>query len=168
MLLLGGLAVRNKKGPPVLSERGAFGLGAWQCPTFAWGSTLSSALGGFTSEVGMGSGGSRPPWPPGNSVWRPRLWAGLPVSGSVGARGECRVVAPSSPAPRPAQAAWALYGQASRAISTGQLRALPRFHTRPINLVVCKGPSGDSWSRGGLILGGASRLDAFSGYPVRT
>jgi len=34
--------------------------------------------------------------------------------------------------------------------------------------VVCEGPSGESSSRGGLILGGASRLDAFSGYPVRT
>ena len=92
---------------------------------------------------------------------------GPPVVGRVSACA-CGRVAPSSPAPRPAQAAWALYGQASRAISTGQLRALPRFHTRPINLVVCKGPSGDSWSQGGLILGGASRLDAFSGYPVRT
>ncbi len=52
---------------------GGLGMGAWQCPTFAWGSTLSSARGGFTSEVGMGSGGSRPPWPPGNSS-RPRLF----------------------------------------------------------------------------------------------
>jgi len=34
--------------------------------------------------------------------------------------------------------------------------------------VVFEGPSGDSRSQGGLILGGASRLDAFSGYPVRT
>ena len=73
----------------------------------------------------------------------------------------------SRPRPPP-QAAWALYGQASRAISTGKLHASPRFHTRPINLVVSEGPSGDSGSRGGLILGGASRLDAFSGYPVRT
>jgi len=61
-----------------------------------------------------------------------------------------------------------LYGQASRAISTGQLHTLLRFHTQPINLVVFQGPSGDSKSQGDLILGGASRLDAFSGYPVRT
>ena len=33
-------------------------------------------------------------------------------------------------------------GQAVRTISTGQLRALLRFHTRPINLVVFEGPSG--------------------------
>ncbi len=59
-----------QKKPPDLAV-GGFGLDAWQCPTFAWGSTLSSALGGFTSEVGMGSGGARPPWPPGDSVAAP-------------------------------------------------------------------------------------------------
>ena len=57
-------------------------------------------------------------------------------------------------------------GQASRPISTGQLHALPRFHTQPINLVVFEGPLGNKF-QGGLILKGASRLDAFSGYPVR-
>ena len=30
--------------------------------------TLSSALNGFTSEFGMGSGGSRSLWPPGKTV----------------------------------------------------------------------------------------------------
>ena len=75
--------IQPKKNPRTLRS-GGLGLGAWQCPTFAWGSTLSSALGGFTSEVGMGSGGSRPPWPPGNSVWRPRLGGAAGVrSGSV-------------------------------------------------------------------------------------
>ncbi len=49
-----------------------------------------------------------------------------------------------------------------RAISTGQLHGLPRFHPRPINVVVFHG------SRRDLVLRGASRLDAFSGYPVRT
>jgi len=39
---------------------------------------------------------------------------------------------------------------------------LPRFHPRPINVVVFHG------SRRDLVLRGASRLDAFSGYPVRT
>ncbi len=66
------------------------------------------------------------------------------------------------------QTAWVLYGQASRAISTGQLNALQRFHTRPINQLVSLRPSGGSRPRGCLILKGASRLDAFSGYPVRT
>ena len=52
--------------------------------------------------------------------------------------------------------------QADRAISTGQLRGLPRFHLRPIDVVVYHG------SRRDLVLRGVSRLDAFSGYPVRT
>ena len=52
--------------------------------------------------------------------------------------------------------------QAYRAISTGQLNALLRLHLRPIDVVVFHGP------RGYLVLRGASRLDAFSGYPVRS
>ena len=52
--------------------------------------------------------------------------------------------------------------QAYRAISTGQLNALLRLHLRPIDVVVYHGPQGD------LVLRGASRLDAFSGYPVRS
>jgi len=36
------------------------------------------------------------------------------------------------------------------------------FHLRPINVVVCHG----SWRD--LVLRRVSRLDAFSGYPVRT
>ena len=52
--------------------------------------------------------------------------------------------------------------KADRAISTGQLRGLPRFHLRPINVMVSHGSQRD------LVLKGASRLDAFSGYPVRT
>ena len=52
--------------------------------------------------------------------------------------------------------------QAYRAISTGQLNALPRLHLQPIDEVVYLG------SQGYLVLRGASRLDAFSGYPVRT
>ena len=51
--------------------------------------------------------------------------------------------------------------QAERAISTGKLHALPHFHTRPINVVVFHG------SQGILVLRWVSRLDAFSGYPVR-
>jgi hypothetical protein len=52
--------------------------------------------------------------------------------------------------------------QAYRTISTGQLNALPRLHLRPIDVVVYHGPQGY------LVLRGASRLDAFSGYPVRS
>ena len=52
--------------------------------------------------------------------------------------------------------------QAYRAISTGQLNALLHLHLRPIDEVVFLGSQGD------LVLEGASRLDAFSGYPVRS
>ena len=49
----------KRKSPGRINDRG-FGINAWQCPTFAWGDpTLSSALFRFTSEFGMGSGGSR-------------------------------------------------------------------------------------------------------------
>ena len=61
-------------------------------------------------------------------------------------------------------------GQAARPISTSKLNALPHLHTWPINLVVFEGSSVSPVSRGKgyLISGGASRLDAFSGYPFRT
>ena len=49
-------------------------------------------------------------------------------------------------------------------ISSSQLHALPHFHPCPINLVVFKGVY--SFRMGYLILRGASRLDAFSVYPV--
>ena len=54
-----------------------------------------------------------------------------------------------------------------RAISTGQLHTLLHFHLRPINLVVFQDPYQLN-AVGNLILKGASRLDAFSVYPVRT
>ena len=52
--------------------------------------------------------------------------------------------------------------QADRAISTSKLHASRRFHTWPIDVVVYHG------SRRILVLRWVSRLDAFSGYPVRT
>ena len=52
--------------------------------------------------------------------------------------------------------------QAYRTISTSQLNALLRLHLWPIDVVVYHGPQGY------LVLRGASRLDAFSGYPVRS
>ena len=51
--------------------------------------------------------------------------------------------------------------QAYRVISTGKLHTLLRFHTRPINVVVYHD------SQGILVFRWVSRLDAFSGYPVR-
>ena len=64
-----------------------------------------------------------------------------------------------------------LSGQAERAISTGQLNALRRLHSPPINQVVFLGPwypEACAPGLGDLILGRASRLDAFSGYPCLT
>ena len=52
--------------------------------------------------------------------------------------------------------------QAYRAISTSQLNALLHLHLGPIDEVVYLGSQGD------LVLKGASRLDAFSGYPFRS
>ena len=51
--------------------------------------------------------------------------------------------------------------QADRAISTGKLHTLLRFHTQPINVVVFHD------SQGILVFRLVSRLDAFSGYPFR-
>jgi hypothetical protein len=60
----------HKKTPIQAVLYGGLGLGAWRFPTFTWQTaTLSSALGGFTSEFGMGSGGSRPLWSPSKRVW---------------------------------------------------------------------------------------------------
>src|SRR5262245_24351313 len=53
------------------------------------------------------------------------------------------------------------------AVSTGQLSALLRVHTRPIDLVIFQEPS-HLIGAGGLISRGVSRLDAFSVYPGRT
>ncbi len=58
---------RRKKAPH--SRAGLFYLfNAWQFPTLAWGDpTLPSALRRFTSEFGMGSGGTTALQPPGKS-----------------------------------------------------------------------------------------------------
>ena len=53
-----------------------------------------------------------------------------------------------------------------RPISTGRL-GIAAVHLRPINPVVCVWPYPILWV-GNLILKCASRLDAFSGYHVRT
>jgi hypothetical protein len=54
-----------------------------------------------------------------------------------------------------------------RPIRIRQLNALLRLHLGPIYLVIYKG-SYSHEGMGNLILRGASRLDAFSAYPVRT
>jgi|NOAtaT_5_FD_contig_121_308409_length_1047_multi_9_in_0_out_0_2 hypothetical protein len=51
-------------------------------------------------------------------------------------------------------------------VSTAQLRTSLSVHLRPINLVVYQGSH--VLRLANLVLRGASRLDAFSGYPCRT
>ena len=59
------------------------------------------------------------------------------------------------------------YPSSPRPISTGLLHVSPRFQIRPINLVVYQG-SYSLEGMGELISRPASRLDAFSGYPIQT
>ena len=73
-------------------------------------SALSSALSGFTSEVGMGSGGSRLLWPPGKLVGTSHR-----SQYSLALHLETYTAALVSYT----HTVWVLYGQASRAISTG-------------------------------------------------
>ena len=98
----------------------------------------------------MGSGVSPPLWAPG-FLFSLSTRIQLPVLDST-----IREPAPET-----------VKGRGSRPISTAQLHPLPGFHLRPIYLVVSQGPYRLT-AEGGLILGWASRLDAFSGYPVDT
>jgi hypothetical protein len=102
---------------------------------------------GLTAVFGMGTGVSRPLWPPGMFV----------------ERGERRSVttAPGS-APTSRRIHRREGGQACRRVSTGRLNALPHLHLRPINVVVFDVP------RGSVVLERVSRLDAFSAYPYRS
>src|SRR5215472_9409613 len=104
---------------------------------------VPSALKGLTSGFGMGPGVSP-------SLWPPKLYGGVaadPVDSAVartsGTAQWTRVL--------PVQASQCCLkdsaalrtvcvSQVSRPVSTGQLRALQRFHFRPINPVVCWGP----------------------------
>ena len=105
---------------------------------------VPSALAGFTSVFGMGTGGAPPLSPPDKS---------LNVKGCQPALLERSIASTSI--------VWVLY-PSPRPISTGPLNALLHLHLRPIDVVVYHGPQGY------LVLRGASRLDAFSGYPVRS
>lgn len=66
----------------MLSHEAFYLFDAWQCPTLAWGDpTLPSALRRFTSEFGMGSGGTTALLPPGKSVsFQPPLGPLKPIS----------------------------------------------------------------------------------------
>ena len=145
----------------------------------------------------MGSGVSRRPWPPGRVRTPEAVWlcaSTKPTASRFNIRVPSRArsslaasVTPTGPRLRP----WCMLpdlvrsrrvchgtapaqfqtslplavtgsDQACWTISTGHLSASPRVQSRPIDVVVCHGPQGYLVSRG------ASRLDAFSGYPVRS
>ena len=59
-----------------------------------------------------------------------------------------------------------MVGGRASTVSTARLKTLLSVHLRPINLVVYQGSF--VFRLASLILWGASRLDAFSGYPCRT
>ena len=61
-----------------------------------------------------------------------------------------------------------IVGQASRLISTGELKALLPLHLLPIDHVVYVESLAGTSPEGNLILGGAWHLDAFSAYPFQT
>ena len=136
----------------------------------SWDAVPSAVL-RLTAEFGMGSGVSQGLWPPdrskapGGVALRRRKARTAPTSGCskcVAHHGSCMLpvlvrserLGGALPVTGSDQAYWT--------ISTGRLSALLRVHPRPIDVVVCHGPQGD------LVLRGASRLDAFSGYPVRS
>ena len=100
-----------------------------------------------------------------------RRWMALPAAVAAGGWASPAAVAAGGWASPAAVAAGGRVGPAlrlggcavevGRAIRTGQLHASPRLHIRPIDVVV------DHGSRRDLVSRWVSRLDAFSGYPVR-
>ena len=74
--MMTGRVCRNAKRPSLPTEPSAK-FDAWQFPTLAWGDpTLPSALRRFTSEFGMGSGGTTALRPPGKFCFINPLVAG--------------------------------------------------------------------------------------------
>lgn len=132
---------------------------------------------GLTAVFEMGTGVAPPVWSPGSrpgsvSAPRPGGSATVVVTGQVG-----RGVGPSGlrssqgiregviPGPGPVGIG---SGWSSRlAVRTGRLRWSPTVHIRPIDLVIFQEPS-RRVAAGNLILERASRLDAFSAYPIPT
>src|ERR671936_45027 len=102
---------------------------------------VPSALAGLTALFGMGRG-VPPPLSP------PKLLGAKRTPSKLHSDSTCSKSRP-------------------RAISTGPLNALLRLHVPPIYVVVSHGPYSLE-GMGSLISRWASRLDAFSGYPIQT
>ena len=121
---------------------------------------VSSPQGPLTAVFGMGTGVASPREPPTRRMGR-HAWPGEPA----GEWRERKALRRESPAPLPAGGRGG--GQASRPIRSGPLKASRPLHVRPVDPVVCRGPSGPC-GPGRLVSGGAWRLDAFSAYPFAT
>ncbi len=126
-----------------------------QFPTLAWGDpTLPSALRRFTSEFGMGSGGTTALLPPSKFCFiRPLLRSDLIC---------IRLKIFSHPPKHLRRCKVKPHGSLVPVSSTHRCA-----YTRPINVVVFNVPSGLSRSQGELISGQVSCLDAFSTYLFR-
>ena len=117
------------------------------------------APGGLAYGVGMGPRVSPPPWAPAPKDGVPQAPPEADASGGLVSFQIGR-----DPSGTPGH----LPRQTSRPLSTGRLRALPRFHLRPIKQVVSLRPPGSAEALREEVSGGDSRLDAFSGSPFWT
>ncbi len=142
---------------------------------------------GLTAVFGMGTGGTPPVWSPerrpaGGQAAPGAFHGGMVTHGPMGMR-RGRGLRPrvrtlrsrggivpdfgrGRPIPRPPGGGERIGVVKHSAVRTGRLRRLPAVHARPIDLVVFQEPS--HLRAGNLVLEGASRLDAFSAYPVPT
>ena len=140
-------------------------------------SSVPSAFGGLTSVFGMGTGGalqlsSPETFPPG----APSRFPYAPLRSPLPRRALSASVAPSPRTFKTAQvrvdqqtlhSLSSSFRSSPRPISIGKLHASQRFHRRPIYLIVSEG-SYLLYAVAVFFFRGASRLDAFSVYPVRT
>ena len=109
--------------------------------TYSPALAVPSALERFTAEFEMGSGGGAPPKSPGKrSICNDLvlfLHAVCSFCIDFTKRGRCPVFGLIHERTLINES-----NQADRAISTGKLHVLPRFHTQPINVVVYDGSQG--------------------------
>src|SRR5947209_2031646 len=95
----------------------------------------------------------------------------MALSGALRARYPSLLIQPRARGiaglPRAGEAASRSGWSSCSAVRTGRLRRSPAVHARPIDLVVFQEPVRNK-SAGNLISEGASRLDAFSAYPLPT
>lgn len=137
--------MRKKKAPAFLGQ-GLCGGGCLTVTYFHTGCGTIIGAGAFHSPVRDGKGWFHP------AVAVRHKLSGEAHSPTIRYKAQAVACVVSSGSASMAPGPW---GQAARAISNGQLNVSPRFHTRPINVLVWDGPSGRSClrevsSRGGF------------------